>query len=45
LYWAACRINGDRAAADALIAAAIIAGLSEQEARRTVTSATGRDHR
>jgi hypothetical protein len=42
LYWAACRIDGDPGAAEQLIAAAVAAGLSEDEARRTVASAARR---
>jgi hypothetical protein len=42
LFWASCRINGDAGAAELLVSAAVQAGLSEREARRTVASAAGR---
>jgi hypothetical protein len=45
LFWAACRIYGDTGAADLLVAAAVRAGLSLAEARRTVASAAGRAER
>jgi hypothetical protein len=45
LFWAACRIDGDGGAAELLVAAAVQAGLTEHEARRTVASAAGRAER
>jgi hypothetical protein len=42
LFWAACRVNGDAEATGQLVAAAVQAGLTEHEARRTATSAARR---
>jgi hypothetical protein len=39
LFWAACRAEGDRAVLEQLVAAAVQAGLSDDEARRAVASA------
>ena len=42
LYWAACRAAGDSDVLELLVAAAVQAGLTETEARRTVASADRR---
>jgi hypothetical protein len=41
LYWAACRAVADGADPEALLPAALTAGLTETEARRTIRSAAG----